>query len=139
MTNWLPNGGNESMLGQIIATAAQQKAGFGQPDIEPTVAGDWGQDYATGSNGMPSYKGKVPLVFQVQYPGAVNYGTVAQLFSYGVNTLGATHIIWQYTAAGEFSADMTWATGVQPYIDSQKGVAATACPSLFAGACNTSN
>ncbi|MGH8210925.1 MAG: hypothetical protein ACREU6_15310 [Steroidobacteraceae bacterium] len=138
MTNWLPPGGTETLLGQIIATAAQVKAGFGQPDIEPTVQGDWGQDYTIGANGMPSYKGKVPLVYQVQYPGAVHFGTASQIFSYGVDTLGATHIIWQYTAPGEgFTTDWTWGTGVLPLIRQQNGRTVTACPTLLAGSCNT--
>ncbi len=139
MTNWLPNGGNESMLGQIIATASQQRAGFGQPDIEPKVSGDWGQDYVTGANGMPSYKGKVPLMFQVQYPGAVHYGTVQELYNYGVSTLGATHIIWQYTASGEYASALTWSSGVLPVIRSMNGSIVTACPANLGGSCNTGN
>jgi hypothetical protein len=132
----------------MIQTAYVNKVAMGGPDIfgysfsGPQPNYIWGQGVFIGTSGTSpgtDYRGRMPILHEIQMPeltGGLGLYTPADIYQQADGVLNVSHMIWTYvggTASGNWSGG---SNSVQAVIDS-KPVTHTACPAVYAGACNT--
>ncbi len=121
----------------LVAHAIANRCGISGPDTVPNAPTDaqyvvMGK-HEDGTNGGIDYRGRVPIMFQVQGPelgGKEGTFTMSAIAAAGV-TYGNTHMPW---LRATFAAPRpTWAGDILPYLHGTPAALETNCPSSYPG------
>jgi hypothetical protein len=131
--NWLPSGNERSYMAALY----QNRAGFGGPDI---FGASIGVNYVAaqaiydGNSGGVDYRGKMPMIHDVQSPemtGGLGLYSPTDIVNNANGNLGINYMLWCYLGGGGAG---DWYNQVLPAINAHP-ISRTACPSSY-GSCS---
>jgi hypothetical protein len=133
--------GGETQAKIVIDHAYQVGVGVGGPDVlPPNHPGTPGDRIIRGAATNPpqfDYRGTIPIRYSVQTPELGGHeGTwfPPDLANHAILTQGTTHMSWVRAPA---DVTVNWANHILPYLQGSPLPTVSACPSQYAGLCNT--